>query len=287
MRGLLLVLLSLVLSACEPPPTDVRLPQHNLVVKGVLAAGDSTATIVVMQMREGRFAGYEGEGVAGAHVLLSAGTDTVALAYDPSVECRSLMADNADPGCYTAALPEVVRPGVEYRLVVSVPGRPVVHGRTVVPSLPVLHAQPGAWTIAASRWPSTVRAEEVDVSWSGVSPDALSELRLWRTGGPHCPFLLGGSPDWVPGRMLVTGRNSARFAVSHVDCNNAVPAGELEAWLGIWAYDQNYSGYAALRAREGLRDGEAAWGIQGASGVFGSVSSTRQPVLVRVAAAAQ
>ena len=275
----------LIACACVPDPTTVPAGEY-LIVHAVLVAGADSARVLVVRSDEQSLDPSLLEPVTNARVRIVHANDTTTLTS--SVAClRTSMQPGQSAttaGCYSAALPGGVRTDEQYELLVDAPGHPSVRGSTRVPAAPAV-AQPVPHSELGYR-PQVGRdsAEYITARWSISRAGELVDLRfvsmtsscLIPVGQPH----FGAGLD----RIMIRGTDSVTVAPIDVRCDGIAAGDRHAAALSVTSYDAHYSAYLRPRTTntQGIPFTDAAIGITGGFGAFGSAASTLVPVtLVR------
>ena len=281
----------LMVCACVPDPTTVPVGRH-LVVHAVLVAGADSARVFVGHSARSEYDPFGGipsllEPVTNARVRLVHAHDTITLAT--SVACRreSFWERNESPtsgGCYSGALPAPVRAHEQYELLVDAGGFPALRGSTSVPAAPAVTQPTSGVELTYVPLPQRIEADSVSAHWKRSSENELIELSF-ASMTRRC-FIFAGRHAWGDGfaepsiRVLVADTLTVR--PSRAVCDSGALDDRHAAALVVTAYDRHYSDYLLRSAAQGIHLAEAAVGITGGLGVFGSAASTVVPLtLVR------
>jgi hypothetical protein len=285
----LILMLALPLAACEPEPTALRFGDDHVVVHAVLEAGAAEARVLVERMTD---SGVTVEPVqlgpiAGALVEIEGDGAVVRLSpADRARVChnRWTAEQTPYPGCYVAQLPRPVQPGVEYRLHVRLPSGEVITGATTVPAIAAI-ASPDTSAVfeVPGRPVGTITTQSLSVAWHGVPARGRAELRViadvqgcdltirpvveWNDLSPFGGYL------WID----VTGTDSLEIAGYFLACGQT-PFTHGPGRILLSAYDENFARYIRMTAGNARPLAEAAVGITGAFGVFGSVATASRPI---------
>jgi uncharacterized protein DUF4249 len=279
-------LLLLMGAACQPESTPLDLSVSRLVVHALLQAGADTVRVSVSRTKPNpREDEAHSDPVSNASVRLVHLADTFALLPGRPCILYELLPASLNAGCYSATLPQGVRAGAMYELLVDIPGETVVHGRSRVPTVPaLLTPAPGSelpFSVPIGPgYPIDLRylRNPFLVHWSAPEPHRWAEIRL-PSDQPGCATALH-SPATQYGELVeVTGVDTATMALS-VSCGGAAPARQ-NGRLILTTYDSAYSRFAILNfQRKSVRLTDASIGVSGALGVFGAAATVSIPVVL-------
>lgn len=273
------------------PPEFVPGDPNQLLVHAVLHAESDSARVRVSRVGSGS----AGTPVTGARVRLmgSAGEAVLREVPEGSLPC-TVGLFSADPfdgvpgGCYEARVPGGVRAGAEYQLEVELATGERARGRTVVPHPPAAQAPAdglrlpaeasGGWLMAAQpltlRWTAGARVGVgASMSRSWPSPPAAGQCaaRLFR---PR----LSEEPVFLPDELLADSVG-VKPAGTCLETNKGpqLAPDSADVEVRITAYDSAYHAYIA-EWNNGIPASDAAGGLEGAYGVFGSAATATRRV---------
>jgi hypothetical protein len=274
-----LAALLVVLAACEPDPTAIELAERSVVMHGVIVAGAERATIVLTEMSN-EPAGRHAVPLSGATVHLSAGGDTTRLEQrgtaEPCTASPWISEEVLLDACYSAAVNGGIKAGTRYDLHVVLRDGRVIQGSTTVPrAATVLRPAPGT---DIPRQPRNTMAPPpaFEVGWHHDAQPELAELRI-AVGGTGCVVQLQGDAALLVAEDVTDRRDAVVRARLH--CVEGAWADRLPAEVVLTVFDGNYASYVWHAKSSGAAlHPEAASGITGAFGVFGSAAVARVPV---------
>jgi hypothetical protein len=275
--------LPLALAACEPSPTAIVLSDRSVVLHGMIVAGAEHATVVLTEMHDGP-SGLRALPLSGARVQLISGPDTTRLEQRNTAGPCTVSPFVAEAvlldACYSAAVPGGIRAGARYNLhVVLSDGRVIRGSTTVPPAATLLHPVPGT-EITVPRHSLQAPPAPIDIGWHhDLLPD-LAELRL-ATGVPACVVLLQSGSAMLLAKDVTGMRDDT--VQPRLSCREDAWVDRLSAEVVLTVFDSNYARYVrhAMHSGSALHP-DAASGITGAFGVFGSAATDRVPVSIVV-----
>jgi hypothetical protein len=281
----------LALTACEfvRSPTAITLTEDRVMVQSVLLAGDSTARALLrlVPATSGPFDPFtvpEWIPIADATVRLVIDGDTIPMTARLDASANPCLtgpvhenspAGDLLPGCYIGTVPDGIESGGTYDLIVDLPARGRVHGRTLVPGAPVILAPAAGTRIeVAATVPGT--APTFTVEWVESSASRDAELGVASRDEECTAHIMDGSGFPGFGFLPVSGQTSAELSVL-LQCTGPIQS-DVPGDIVLTTFDSVYSRYARA-VRENHRMIDAVAGFTGpAIGVFGSAASARQPV---------
>jgi hypothetical protein len=281
----------LALAACEltPSPTAITLTEERVMVQSVLLAGDTAARALIrlipaMSDPFNPFAQPEWIPIAGATVRLVTGADTIAMTprlSAPANPCLTGPLHENSPaadllaGCYVGSVPGRIVSGGSYELIIDMPGRGRVQGRTVVPAaLAIAAPEAGAQIAAATTFPGP--GPGFTVTWAEAPPHRHVELDVAARAEQCTAHIAEGGGFFGVGGRVVSGQTSAEVGVQ-LQCTAPIET-DVPGDIVLTAFDSTYSRYTRA-IRDHHRMADAVAGFSGpAIGVFGSGASARQPV---------
>lgn len=303
MRKMICAAVSLVLlSACEfvHSPTDVEFGGRPLVVHSVLAAGDSTARVLLTTPKVGGFDRITGsledeaDPVRGAEVWLVGAGDSLQLKENrlPPGACypvrRPELSDGL-AGCYSAAIPGQLRAGQEWRLTVRAEGFPVATGVGIIPTAPEILEIDGA----------RVRINDPDDSFSAGSADIRYRstrpglLQIASAGQPRafsseaadsiaCTLFSSGV-----NRQVESGVGEAELRYLSGECvrfegNSREPVlpDSVVTEVVVTQFSDSYLSYFLALDGKRVSQDQLSHGLEGAFGVFAGSASARQSLVI-------
>lgn len=295
LRGALAAGLAAGLAGCDSAGTPTgprKVFQERVVVHSVLMAGADTVSVVLTSTSSF----FSGDGrstsktLSGATVRLVAGGDTIPFVEQAELLNRcAVRRSPTDPrlgtGCYLAALPGGVQAGATYELSIETVAHGTVRGRAKVPTAAVL-LEPVALTELTvadqSHWRGEVR-DPVMVRWHGAEPGRRLELSL-RTRAEGCRVAF--SVGWRYGENIgveLAGPDTASLHSRWLFCPGGEPAESYPADIYLTVYDSAYTSYMShLRIYGSTPRHRAAFGVEGALGVFAGAATTTVPVTLVV-----
>jgi hypothetical protein len=287
--------LAAIAGACTDfvrPPDFVPGDPDQLLVHAVLHAGSDSVAVRVSRVGGGEV----GTPVSGAEVRLAGGAGEAVLleVREGSGPCSAHLFI-PDPfagvpgGCYVARFPGGVRAGVEYQLEVQLPTGQRARGRTVVPLPPVAQAPEEGLRVSAadiSGW--LVAAEPLVLRWTAPRQVALavSATRSWSSRPATAPCqsqLLRPQPGetfvFLPEELHADslGVLPGAGACDTVPQPQPLVLDSVELAVGITVYDGAYIAYIR-EWNNGIPAPDAAAGLEGAYGVFGSAATTTRRI---------
>lgn len=291
MRGTVVAAAAFLCTACEltRSPTAITLTEDRVLVQSVLLAGDSTARVLIRFIPAeydpfNPFAQPEWLPIADAAVRLVAGEDTIALLARTDTDVNPCVAGGIYPqtpagdllpGCYYAGVPGGIASGATYELIIDLPGRGMVRGRTSVPTpaqilAPAADASITAWTPVSGSPPRAA------VSWAGGDVGQHAELSAVSLDS-DCVTYISAAGIRFGSTSIDMSASGTREITVHLQCNGEYGP-DVPGELRLTVFDTAYSRYIHA-VRENHRMVDASAGITGpAIGAFGSAASVRQPV---------
>lgn len=264
---------------------------NQLLVHAVLHAESDSAAVTLSRVG----AGSTGTPVTDAQVRLMGSAGEAVLREVPkgSAPCTAGRSttdpfDGVPGGCYVARVPGGVRAGAEYQLEVELETGERARGRTVVPLPPVAQTPADGLRLPMSTTAGWLTATEpLALRWTATGRVALgaSVSRYWPSPPPT-----GFCAAWLrrpqPGDEFV-------FLPEHLqeDSASVMPSGacfeseqspplaadSAEVEMRITVYDSAYHAYIA-EWNNGIPAPDAAGGLEGAYGVFGSAATATRRV---------
>ena len=256
------------------------------MLQSVLLAGDTTARALIRLIPAefdpfNPFGGAEWLPIDDATVRLVIAGDTIAMTPRldaPANPCMTgPLEDTAPagallPGCYVGRVPGGLVSGAVYDLIIDLPGRGRVEGRTTIPDTPVITVPVAGTRIETA---ANLQSPTFVVAWTGSTPGRNAELGV-DSQDEHCRADIGGASGFSFGWLPVTGGTSADVRV-YLQCT-APTASDVPGDIVLTAFDSVFTRYQqAIGDHHHMADAIA--GFTGpAIGVFGSGASARQPV---------
>ncbi|HEY7768501.1 DUF4249 family protein [Longimicrobium sp.] len=294
----ILPLAALVLGGCEftrdPLALDIR--RDEVMVHGVLAAGQDTVAVLLTRARPGNgdnpIATFP---VSGATVRISTGATSVQLVEAPTgfPGCVSTHVSNhppITPGCYAAVFPGGIRSGTTYALSVDLAGRETIRGSATVPHAPVIDPGTGSRFLVKRKHdggvPGLIAARwSVGAGTAGVGL-GVRETAFYRGGqrvpDQSCRFEYGRAIIYSPG-----ADSAAILFHNPIHCDSAHGPGQqydsLDVRLQVTAYDTAFTRYAGLvheHVSPPVHRERFAAGVQGALGLFAGVAVSERPAIL-------
>ena len=278
----------LALAACEftRSPTAITLTEDRVMLQSVLLAGDTTAR-ALLRLIPADFDPFNPFGVPewipieDATVRLVTAGDTIPMTPRldaPANPCLTgPVYDTAPagallPGCYVGSVPGGLVSGAAYDLIVDLPGRGRVQGRTTIPDALVIIAPE-----AGARIETAMPLQTYAVEWTGAMPGRNAELRV-DSHDERCTALIAGDGGFFSfgfGWLPVTGQAAdVRFSLHCTELSQSEVPGDIV----LTTYDSVYSRFMR-RTSDHHHPSDASAGFTGpAIGVFGSAASARQGV---------
>lgn len=278
----------LALPACEfvRSPTAITLTEDRVMLQSVLLAGDTTARALLRLIPAdfnpfNTFATSEWIPIEDATVRLVIAGDTIPMTPRldaPANPCLTgPVYDTAPsgallPGCYVANVPGGLVGGAVYDLIIDLPGRGRVEGRTTIPDVPVITVPEAGARIETAMPPQTYAVE-----WTGAMPGRNAELRA-DSHDERCTALVAGDGGFFSfgfGWLPVTGQAAdVRFTLQCTEFSESEVPGDIV----LTTFDSVYTRFVRTTS-DHHQMSDASAGFTGpAIGVFGSAASARQTV---------
>lgn len=276
-------------AACEftRSPTAITLTEDRVSLQSVLLAGDTTARALLRLIPANfdpfsPFAVPEWIPIEDATVRLVIAGDTIPMTPRLDASANPCLTgpvyDTAPagallPGCYIGRVPGGLMSGAAYDLIIDLPGRGRVQGRTTIPAAPVITMpEAGAQIPATTPFRS---APAFTVAWTG-SPAHLNAELAMASRSQHCTAHIEESGfvgvDW----LAVTGRTSTELSAL-LQCTEFSPS-TVPGDIVLTTFDSVYTRFRRMTS-EHHHPADARAGFTGpAIGVFGSAAAARQPV---------
>jgi len=270
-----LPVLVLALAGCLRDPIEVLQRGGGVAMVGIVSADTDTISVLLGGV------GSREHPESGATLMIEGPHGRVDLAESPVESCGLVGAW----ACYRAAYPAAPRPGERYRIEGELVDGTPLSGVTIVPARPTLVLRDGA--TAGSLVADTLRVAEMR------SP--FMELKDPLSGG--WVSIIGGelpAEVWTPG-----GRRSCVTVVFEISADLrfssfAIPIGEprcgqeplvwdsMAVEARVAAFDSSFTSYweQTSGVTQALFPHQAAWGVEGVLGVFGSSAPRRLVVVV-------
>jgi hypothetical protein len=278
----------LAVAACEftRSPTAITLTEDRVMLQSVLLAGDTTARALLRLIPAdvdpfNPFGMPEWIPIEDATVRLVIDGDTIPMTTRldaPANPCLiGPVYDTAPagallPGCYVGSVPGGLVSGAAYDLIIDLPGRGRLEGRTTIPdALVIVVPETGA------RIETAIPLRTYAVEWTGAMPGRNAELRV-DSHDERCSVHIAGDGgfftfgfDWLP----VTGQAAdVRFSLQCTEFSQSAVPGDIV----LTTFDSVYTRFRRMTS-EHHHMSDARAGFTGpAIGVFGSAASARQGV---------
>lgn len=265
---------TLALAGCLRDPVDVEQAGEAVVLVGLVSADTDTASVVLSRV------GESARPERGATLSLDTPHGAVELTEAPPAACGL----TSGWACYRGAYAEPPRSGEVYGLEGALTDGTTFLGATTVPAPPVLVYSDGPE--AGSPIADTLRSVELRTPFmEAESPGGSAWVSILSGEFPADVWTADGRESCTT--SVFNGFFDTRVATFFaVPVTEPVCEDESVAWdsmaveLGVEAFDPSLSSYwAETQGTEPLFPDQAAWGVDGVLGAFGS-SATRWMVLI-------
>lgn len=291
------------LAACERAPNPVDYSEPSAAIHAVVAAGSPVVGVLVTRFTPGSESPVP---VSGAEVVFSRSGSTFTAREEPGnvAACHgSLLVEFTEvyPGCYAAAVPDGVKTGDRWSVVVRFPTGEIATGEVVVPSPPSL-LEPAA----GARVPVGNFGIQVNNPGGGAVPRLATYRVRWTSPSPRPPrselsllaqrvfvgnrIIPGRNCDleFAPGPGTdVSGEQDVNVHVYRAECHDPASStpeplhwDSVEVSVAVANYDSAYARYAReVTGAESVQRNRAAAGVHGALGLFAGAAPASRTIM--------
>ncbi len=274
-----------VATGCTNPSVPEMRPESQVVLYGVLRVGTNTAAVMIEEWPEqgGRAP------LVGAQVRLTLPDGTLLDLPENRATGPGCLIDAvsgrplaSEPGCYSAALPVPIGPLEAYALEARLPDGRVVTGSTRTPAPPTVTPAVDTVSVSFRQTPDRFAIGRVNLTASAAAGAERVDIK------PTLASVTENGTTVVPVDCSVRThvdpfRSPELLATRELRIFGVVCGGWQTATLRLYAtgYDRGYAAYLEhMIEGTSVSAPQAAFGITGAMGVFGSAATTSLSLVV-------